>query len=275
MTEPTTSIIPTPAPPEAVTAPAVTPQVQTVCPHCGGVLDLTTWAPPTPTPTLPALPPPTTAAHSWELPVWLERWLGRAMPLTRGTTIAGALPRWRRWLRWLSLVPLLAVLIWWGVGRTPLAPTTHTPAPAVAPAVRPVPTVTRAVTARDADAQAVLTVVTAYNAADPVVASTQSLDPIAPYLDPDGDLYAERETALLARRAAGDAYAVRLVGMGSAPQVAIDPSGTTATVITQETWEGTADGQPPQTVTVRVAYTLERTTADDGWWIVAAERLPL
>ena len=271
----TTRNVPTPTPQDAAGDAPATPQLQTVCPHCGGVLDLTTWAPPTPTQTLPALPPPTTAAHLWELPAWLERWLRRAMPITRGTTAAGALPRWRRRLRWLYLVPLLAVLIWWGIGRTSLAPTTQTPAPAAAPVVPPVPTVTSVVTPLDADVQAVLAVVMAYNAADPVVASTQSLDPLVPYLDPDGALYAEREAALIARQAAGDAYAVRLVGMGSTPQVEIDPSGTTATVITQETWEGTADGQPPQTVTVRVAYTLERTDADDGWWIVAAERVTL
>ena len=258
---------------DIATTPPQPPRLTTTCPHCGEPLDLGAWAPaasaaasPSPDSSATVTPLPTTRSSR------LWQWL---CPVTSPPAHAPPLPLRQRLVRvGLVLLPVLIGLLWllFGPGISSQAGT----APTAAPTTRPAPpTVTTAVDPWDADAQAVLAVVTAYNAADPVVASTQSLDPIVPYLDPDGALYAEREAALIARHAVGDAYAVRLVGMGSAPQVEIDPSGTTATVITQETWEGTAEGQPPQTVTVRVAYTLERTDADDGWWIVAAERLPI
>lgn len=183
-------------------------------------------------------------------------------PLSQGLEQPGPLG----WVGLLVLlIPLVAVALWALVG----------PRPAPAAPARPQPTTAASAPAGwTVEQQALLAVVAGYNTADPEAAATLSLDPLLPYLDPAGPLYAERAQALAARQASGQPYHVRLLRWGVGA-ITVDPAQTTGTVTTQETWEGTAAGAAPQTVTVRVVYTLKRATTADQWRIYAAERTDL
>jgi hypothetical protein len=53
--------------------------------------------------------------------------------------------------------------------------------------------------------------------------------------------------------------------------ITIDAAGTTATLVTQETWENQeTDAVAPSTATVRVTYTLRRANAQAPWRIYDA-----
>jgi hypothetical protein len=119
-----------------------------------------------------------------------------------------------------------------------------------------------------------LEVIAAYNQAEAQVAQTLRLDPIQPYLDPDGPLWKRRSDWLARRRATSATHATRLLRW-AAGTVSVDAAGTSATITTQETWEDQAAGQLPRIATVRVVYTLRRPNTQAPWRIVDALQAPL
>jgi hypothetical protein len=117
---------------------------------------------------------------------------------------------------------------------------------------------------------ALLAVIAQYNAADQQVAATLTLDPIHPFLDERGPLFARRSSEIRQRKVGSAPHATRLLRW-AVGAITIDAAGTTATLVTQETWENQETGAvAPQTVTARVTYTLRRANAQAPWRIYDA-----
>jgi hypothetical protein len=106
--------------------------------------------------------------------------------------------------------------------------------------------------------------VAAYNAADPQIAATLTLDPIRPYVDEEGPLWERRSREMAVRKETQATHATHLLRWAIGA-IAIDQDGSTATVTTQETWEDRAGRDPPRVATVRVVYTLRRADAQAPW----------
>jgi hypothetical protein len=115
-----------------------------------------------------------------------------------------------------------------------------------------------------------LAVIAQYNVADQQVAATLALDPIRPFLDDTGPLLTRRSRELARRKQPGAPHTARLLrwALGA---ITIDAAGTTATLVTQETWENQEAGAAaPQTATARVTYKLRRASAQAPWRIYDA-----
>jgi hypothetical protein len=263
------------------------PQARYTCPHCGGELDLSAPAlSPIATdprvsadaaPMVPAAPPPGPLAHT------AERLLVGLFPVTGGlrrpqpalVTPPGAVGAWARWgRRVLPLLPLGLILLWLivrAVGGIPMA--SATPHAGATPLPTPTPTigaVLGSLAAPPPEQAAILAVVAQYNAADQQVAATQTLDAIRPFLDETGPLLTRRSQELEQRKQTGAAHTTRLLRW-AVGAITIDAPGTTATLVTQETWENQEAGAvAPITATVRVTYTLRRATAHAPWRIYDA-----
>jgi hypothetical protein len=172
------------------------------------------------------------------------------------------------------MLPLALVggwLIWQSAAGSMLS--TPMPAASITPIASALPAAaTPALSQRlTADQAAVLGVVARYNAADQQVAATLSLDPIRQVLDPAGPLFQCRSHDLAARGANSATHLTRLLRW-AVGTIAIDVSGTTATIVTQETWQNQEREAAPQTATVRVSYTLRRINPQAPWLIYDATR---
>jgi hypothetical protein len=244
-----------------------TPRLAYTCPHCSGVLDLTPLLP-APEATKATATSPSEAEAVPDAPVRWSPLLGLLHQLATPGSPLPTLPRWLRW--WLSALLLLTLLgaLIWQLWSTPAAPA---PMPsAAAGTVAGVPPERAAFASFTADQAAVLSVVAAYNAAEAEIGQTLSLDPILPLLVPDGPLAQRRAQEIAQRRQANATHATRLLRW-AVGAVSVDAAGTTATLITQETWEDQIGAQLPRTATVRVAYTLRRADAQSAWRIVDAQ----
>lgn len=241
----------------------MTPRLAHLCPHCGGVLDLTSLTPPATTTAdiatdaSPLLQQKPSTGDCW-FPI--KRLL---CPLARpGHPIPGLARRLRWWLYALLLLFLLALLIWqqWA---GPVAPTAARAN--ITSAASPV----HGGESLAADQAAVLRVVAAYNAAESEVAQTLVLTPSLPLIEPGSPLAQRRAQELAQRQESNSTHATHLLRW-AVGAITVDPAGTTATVATQETWEDQVGSNLPRTATVRVVYTLRRADAQSAWRIVDA-----
>jgi len=115
-----------------------------------------------------------------------------------------------------------------------------------------------------------LAVIAQYNVADQQVAATLALDPIRPFLDDTGPLLTRRSRELARRKQPGAPHTARLLRW-AVGAITIAAAGTTATLVTQETWENQEAGAAaPQTATARVTYKLRRASAQAPWRIYDA-----
>jgi hypothetical protein len=255
------------------------PQVQDVCPHCGGTLDLT--ALPRVIVDSAVIDNPSTASVLSRLQIQLSnRLLRRLFPLTTAIYTSATPPRQprsapvrlgqatnHRWRRIVTIVVPFVFLLFWAIGQvisidTPDAelPRDIPSPPAVVPAHRIAPS---------ADQAALISIIAQYNAAEQQVAATLALDAIQPFVDDTGPLWQRRLQEIAAWKQMGTPHTTRLLRW-SVGDIALNDTSTTATVTTQETWEGQIGSAPPRTATVRVVYTLRRATEQAAWHIFDA-----
>ena len=182
--------------------------------------------------------------------------------LSASTSIVG-----RRWMLLgvvLLMITVVVALVLWG------SPEAATPAPAAsAPVVSP--------TAQGADQAtqeaAIHDTLTRYNAAETEAAALLLIDPIRPYLAPEGAFATRRASELAERQRRNTPHRSILVRWGIG---AITVNGESATAITQETWSNQEAGAvAPEQATVRVTYTLRWDAAAGRWLIVETSQIVL
>jgi hypothetical protein len=188
----------------------------------------------------------------------------------------GTVARYRRIMP--LLLPLVGLLLWlignWftsGIGQnseTGVAPS------AASVTAMPVTSTTPITRGLDPDQASVLAIVAAYNAADPQIAATLTLDPIRTYVDEQGPFWERRSREIVVRKETQATHATRLLRW-AVGAIAIDKEGLTATITTQETWEDRAGSNPPRVATVRVVYTLRRTNDQASWRLFDAAQAVL
>ncbi|MFV9506939.1 MAG: hypothetical protein AB4911_20505 [Oscillochloridaceae bacterium umkhey_bin13] len=165
----------------------------------------------------------------------------------------------RRWML-LGVVLLMAAvvvaLIVWG-----------RPGAAVEPPVGSALATTSTLNSADIAAQeaSIRETLMGYNAAETEAAALLRLDPLTPYLAPEGPFAARRAADLAERQRRNAPHRSILVRWGIG---AITVNGNTATAVTQETWSNQEAGAvAPEQATVRVTYTL-RWEAKVGRWLI-------
>jgi hypothetical protein len=95
---------------------------------------------------------------------------------------------------------------------------------------------------------------TRYNAAESEASALLLIDPIQPYLAPEGPFAARRASELAERQRRNVPHRSILVRWGIGE---ITVNGDTMTAVTQETWSNQEAGTvAPEQATVRVTYTL-------------------
>ncbi|PDW05048.1 hypothetical protein CJ255_00205 [Candidatus Viridilinea mediisalina] len=164
----------------------------------------------------------------------------------------------------LGMIVISALLIWRGQ-PTGLTGAEHAVPPAQAPlAVATPPSLS-------ADEAAILDTLTHYQRAESEAAAGLTIAPIIPYIDPNSP-FAQRRLAQLAERQRRNApHRSILVRWAVGPITIV---GTSATVVTQETWSNQEAGAvAPEQATVRVTYTLRWEAAAGRWLIVASEQM--
>ncbi|MEI8305554.1 MAG: hypothetical protein WCF99_00685 [Chloroflexales bacterium] len=168
--------------------------------------------------------------------------------------------------RWGTITLIIAgivlvgtLLMWWGHPIT-------TPGATV-----PTPTVSSSnSTTTEA---AILDTLTRYNRAESEAAARLSIEPLRPFIDPSGP-FAQRRAAQLAERQQRNAPHRTVLVRWAVGQIAV--AGTTATVVTQETWSNQEAGAvAPEQATVRVTYTLRWDATAGRWLIVDTSQIPL
>jgi hypothetical protein len=248
------------------------PRLTYTCPHCGGELDLQTYAPPSATTS-----DPETIAGLDEQAVgegraggqWLTRLGERFFPLSsalfspqpRDERARVGVPRFLCGA--LLVLGIVLVLIWSLLGGT-----REQPAPAQSQGLSPTPAgaAVGAPQSLSVDQAAALAVVAAYNAADAKVAATLSLDPLKPSVDETGPLWERRSQALAKRKQTNATHTTRLLRW-AVGAIVVDAAGTSATITTQETWEDQSENEGIRTATIRVSYTLRRANPQAAWKI--------
>ena len=114
---------------------------------------------------------------------------------------------------------------------------------------------------------------TRYNAAETEVAALLLIDPIRPYLAPEGAVATRRASELAERQRRNAPHRSILVRWGIGE---IMVNGANATIVTQETWSNQEAGAvAPEQATVRVTYTLRWDAAAGRWLIVESEQMVL
>jgi hypothetical protein len=162
-----------------------------------------------------------------------------------------------------TLVAGLIVAILWGAWLPGIE------ASRVAPA--PTPDATSPVQADSA--AAIIETLSGYNRAETEAAALLTIEPLLPYLDPTSPFAERRARQLAERRARAMPHHSVLVRWAVG---AIDVRGTTATVVTQETWSNQEAGAAAaEQATVRVTYTLRQDQVTGRWLIVASEQMEL
>jgi hypothetical protein len=157
---------------------------------------------------------------------------------------------------------VVALIVWGRPGATNASPVS-------------VPATTAAVNRADIAAQeaAIRETLMGYNAAETEAAALLRIDPLTPYLAPEGPFAARRAAELAERQRRNAPHRSILVRWGIG---AITVNGDTATAVTQETWSNQEAGTvAPEQATVRVTYTLRWDAAAGKWLIVETSQMPL
>lgn len=249
--------------------PSVVP-IRVTCPHCGHVLDV---VPPrvtaaSPDPRSPEAAPASRAG--WLGHVMSQAFARRSGPFSAGSAPVQAeqtAPVPRPWGRIvlvvLGITMVGTLLIWLGQPAGSTGAENPTPAAQPTPAANP--------NSLSTDEAAILDVLTSYQRAESEAAALLSIAPLQPFIDPTGP-FAQRRLAQLAERQRRTApHRSILVRWAIGP---ITMVGTTATVVTQETWSNQEAGAvAPEQATVRVTYTLRWDAAAGRWLIVESEQM--
>lgn len=243
------------------------------CPQCGHPIDVVpiNAVPPSSAPASPIAPPAVRAARAvlaglihrlvpFREPAGAE--IGTSPPPDQSIS-AGS----RRWML-LGVVLLMAtvvvaLIVWGRPGATNASP------------VGSVPATTAAVNRADIATQetAIRETLMGYNAAETEAAALLRIDPLTPYLAPEGPFAARRAAELAERQRRNASHRSILVRWGIG---AITVNGDTATAVTQETWSNQEAGAvAPEQATVRVTYTLRWDAAAGRWLIVETSQMLL
>lgn len=252
--------------------PSIAP-VRVSCPHCGQPIDVvpvvTTAVPAAPAPSQTLLSPVLQAARGaltalghQVAPTWMrspspnpsEQETGQSTPRSRGLTL----------LLVVMLVLVGGALIWWGRPQPALAP----------PPVQVTPTAGSAQRASvSAAEQALVETLSGYNRAETEAAALLTIEPLLPFIDPTSPFAVRRAQHLAERRQQNAPHRTILVRWAIGT---ITVSGTTATVVTQETWSNQEAGAVgTEQATVRVTYTLRQDQATGRWLIVESSQMAL
>ncbi len=169
----------------------------------------------------------------------------------------------------LGIALIGALLIWLGQpagapARTSLPPMIQATTPA-----RPSPSTRNPST----DEAAILDTLTRYNSAESEAAALLTIEPLRPFMDPNGT-FAQRRSAQLAERQRRNAPHRTILVRWAVGQMRVE--GTMATIVTQETWSNQEAGAvAPEQATVRVTYTLRWDALAGKWLIVESEQMGL
>jgi hypothetical protein len=158
---------------------------------------------------------------------------------------------------------VVALIVWGRPGDTNASPVGSTPATIAA------------VNSADIAAQeaAIRETLMSYNAAETEAAALLRLDPLTPYLAPEGPFAAHWASELAERQRRNAPHRSILVRWGIG---AITVNGDTATAVTQETWSNQEAGAvAPEQATVRVTSTLRWDAAAERWLIVETSQMVL
>ncbi|HMQ33051.1 MAG TPA: hypothetical protein PKD53_20135 [Chloroflexaceae bacterium] len=262
-------------------APRVAP-IRVTCPHCGRPLDVVpVLAAPPGSEVNPERPAPSPAGRIGRAA--LSAVQRRLFPFSAAAEqqrqpgsqdardIAPAGPiSWRATLlAMLGIVIIAALLIWFG---QPGGVSRETEA--IPPAEAAQPTLAAAnAGGLSADEAAILDTLTRYNSAESEAAALLTIEPLRPYMDPNGP-FAQRRIAQLAERQRRNAPHRTILVRWAIGQISV--AGTTATVVAQETWSNQEAGAvAPEQATVRVTYTLRWEAAVGRWLIVESEQMGL
>jgi hypothetical protein len=169
----------------------------------------------------------------------------------------------------LGIALIGALLIWLGQpagapARTSLPPVIQATTPALPSASTRNPST---------DEAAILDTLTRYNSAESEAAALLTIEPLRPFMDPKG-AFAQRRVTQLAERQRRNAPHRTILVRWAVGQMRVE--GTTATVVTQETWSNQEAGAvAPEQATVRVTYTLRWDGTAGRWLIVESDQMGL
>jgi hypothetical protein len=242
------------------------------CPYCGHPIDVVpiNAVPASSAPASPTTPPAVRAVRTV-----LAGLIHRLVPVSEPAAAIGTSPLpdqassagSRRWML-LGVVLLMAavvvaLIVWGRPGATNVSP------------VGSVSATTAAVNSAGIAAQeaAIRETLMSYNAAETEAAALLRIDPLTPYLAPEGPFAARRTAELAERQRRNAPHRSILVRWGIG---AITVNGDTATAVTQETWSNQEAGAvAPEQATVRVTYTLRWDAVAGRWLIVDTSQMPL
>jgi hypothetical protein len=166
----------------------------------------------------------------------------------------------------LLLATLVAILIvamlWWLWAQSG---TTGAVVPAPTPAVAP--------SAQPDNTAAIIETLSGYNRAETEAAALLTIEPLIPFIDPTSPFAEHRARQLAERRERVLPHRTMLLRWAIGD---VTVSGTTATVIIQETWSNQEVGAVAvEQATVRVTYTLRQDLATGRWLIVESSQMSL
>jgi hypothetical protein len=256
--------------------------IRVTCPHCGRPLDVVpVLAASSGSEVNPERPTPSPAGRIGRAALSaVQRRLfpfsaaaeQQRQPGSQGASdIAPAAPlSWRATLlAMLGIVIIAALLIWFG---QPGGVSRETEATPPAQAAQPTLAATNA-GGLSIDEAAILDTLTRYNSAESEAAALLTIEPLRPYMDPNGP-FAQRRIAQLTERQRRNAPHRTILVRWAIGQISV--AGTTATVVTQETWSNQEAGAiAPEQATVRVTYTLHWEAATGQWLIVESSQMDL
>jgi hypothetical protein len=263
-----------PQPPSTSSKHAVPTQrvvpVRVDCPHCGGQIHIVTVIN---SETEPAVPQEKRSpSHEGELLNLLQRVAAfrRGSGGPSGTAVPIFGPQTRRRILAMLLAAVLVVagvaLVVWG--RAPQAASVAPQEVANSTPVSSAPSGESAATRA-----ALLDTIRGYNQAETEAAALLTIEPLLPFIDPTSPFAEQRAEQLALRRQQGKPHQTMLLRWGIGE---ITLQGTTATVVTQETWSNQEAGAiAAEEATVRVVYSLRRDAASGRWVIVESSQMPM
>lgn len=166
----------------------------------------------------------------------------------------------------IALILLIGgAVIWWGRPASGLPAQVDAPPPTmVAGDTGGVPEATRA---------ALIETLSGYNRAETEAAALLTIEPLLPFIDPTSP-FAETRAGQLAKRRQQNAPHQTMLVRWAIGEIRIN--GTTASVVTQETWSNQEAGAiGAEQATVRVTYTLRQDSPTGRWLIVETIQMPL
>lgn len=155
--------------------------------------------------------------------------------------------------------------IWWGRSAPQAISSAATQTPVAA--------VSRAPGATEADRAAIIATLSGYNRAETEAAAVLSIEPLLPFIEPTSTFATQRAAHLAERRQQNAPHRTILVRWAIGE---IRVAGTTALVVTQETWSNQEAGAAAaEQATVRVTYTLRQDQVTGRWLMVASSQVAL